>query len=70
LQGRGFVFASHFARLLPEDITGQYMEAALGAIEAAEASVPVKVSAVKAVQKWVLFHATTAKCLIARSAFA
>lgn len=53
LQGRGFVFASQFAQLLPLQSSGQYLEAAMHVIESNEASVPVKVSAIKAVHKWV-----------------
>ncbi|KAH6916745.1 armadillo-type protein [Coprinopsis sp. MPI-PUGE-AT-0042] len=49
LQGRGFVFASQFSKLLPAQTAVQYLDAAVQVIESEQASVPVKVSAVKAV---------------------
>ncbi|KIY50482.1 ARM repeat-containing protein [Fistulina hepatica ATCC 64428] len=49
LQGRAFVFASQYSKLLPAELTGQYLEAALQVVEATEAGIPVKVSAVKAI---------------------
>ncbi|KAH0837873.1 armadillo-type protein [Lanmaoa asiatica] len=52
LQGRGFVFASQFAKLLPLQMAGQYLEAAMHAIESNSSSIPVKVSAVKAVHNF------------------
>ncbi|KAF5352862.1 hypothetical protein D9756_006082 [Leucocoprinus leucothites] len=52
LQGRGFVFASQFAQLLPLQSSGQYLEAALNVIESSEAGVPVKISAIKAVHNF------------------
>jgi len=51
LQGRGFVFASQFSRLLQAQSAAQYLDAAVQVIENHDAGVPVKVSAVKAVQK-------------------
>jgi hypothetical protein len=51
LQGRGFVFASQYAKLLPLDSAGQYLDAAIQVVEATEAGIPVKISAVKAVHK-------------------
>ena len=54
LQGRGFVFASQFSKLLQAQSANQYLEAAVQVIESAEAGAPVKISAVKAVQKCVL----------------
>lgn len=54
LQGRGFVFASQFARLLPLQMAGQYLEAAMHVIESNAAGIPVKISAVKAIHKYVL----------------
>ncbi|KAG6810962.1 hypothetical protein H0H92_009610 [Tricholoma furcatifolium] len=48
LQGRGFVFASKYAKLLSVEFAGQYLDAALQVIEASEAGIPVKISAVKA----------------------
>ncbi|KAH0591342.1 hypothetical protein H2248_001421 [Termitomyces sp. 'cryptogamus'] len=52
LQGRGFVFASQYAKLLPTTLAGQYLDTALQVIEAAEAGIPVKISAVKAVHNF------------------
>ncbi|KAL0951964.1 hypothetical protein HGRIS_008615 [Hohenbuehelia grisea] len=52
LQGRAFVFASQFAKLLPLQLAGQYLEAAVQVIEASEPGVPVKVSAVKAIHNF------------------
>ncbi|KAG6849551.1 hypothetical protein H0H93_007499 [Arthromyces matolae] len=61
LQGRGFVFASQFSNILPSHFSGQYLDAALQVIEAAEPGVPVKISAVKAVhnekESWVVSSA-------------
>ena len=54
LQGRGFVFASQFASSLPAQLAGQYLEAAIQAIEMQDACSILKISAVKAVQKWIL----------------
>lgn len=51
LQGRGFVFASQYAKLLPIQLAGQYLDAAVQVIEASEAGIPVKISAVKAIHK-------------------
>ena len=51
LQGRAFVFASQFSQLLQAQSAGQYLEAAVQVIESPDAGVPVKISAVKAVQK-------------------
>ena len=51
LQGRAFVFASQYARLLPAQLAGQYLDAAVQVLESAEAGIPVKVSAVKAIHK-------------------
>lgn len=56
LQGRGFVFASQYAKLLPVQLAGQYLDAAIHVIEANDASIPIKVSAVKAVQKYAPAH--------------
>ncbi|KAJ7204351.1 ARM repeat-containing protein [Mycena pura] len=52
LQGRGFVFASQYAKLLPVQLAGQYVNAAIQVIEANEAGVPVKISAVRAVHNF------------------
>ncbi|KIK67465.1 hypothetical protein GYMLUDRAFT_69648 [Collybiopsis luxurians FD-317 M1] len=52
LQGRGFVFASQYAKLLPVQLAGQYLDAAIHVIEANDAGIPIKVSAVKAVHNF------------------
>ncbi|GBE77314.1 ARM repeat-containing protein [Sparassis crispa] len=49
LQGRAFVFASQFARLLPAHMAGQYVEAAVQVLETESAGIPIKLSAVKAI---------------------
>ncbi|KPV76594.1 uncharacterized protein RHOBADRAFT_52581 [Rhodotorula graminis WP1] len=48
LQGRAFVFASQFSEVLPQHLAKQYIDAANHVLELAAASVPVKVSAVRA----------------------
>ncbi|KAI0778993.1 ARM repeat-containing protein [Trametes elegans] len=52
LQGRAFVFASQYAKLLPGQLAGQYLDAAVQVLEAPEAGIPVKVSAVKAIHNF------------------
>ncbi|PBL00281.1 ARM repeat-containing protein [Armillaria gallica] len=52
LQGRGFVFASQYAKLLPIQLAGQYIDAAVQVIESNEGSIPVKISAVRAVHNF------------------
>lgn len=53
MQGRGFVFASQYTKLLPAQLAGQYLEAAIQVIESPNAGIPVKISAVKAIHKYV-----------------
>ncbi|SCZ96701.1 BZ3500_MvSof-1268-A1-R1_C083g00450 [Microbotryum saponariae] len=48
LQGRSFVFASQFAPVLPSQLAHQYIDAAIQVLDATDAGVPVKVSAVRA----------------------
>ncbi|GAA5974253.1 hypothetical protein JCM11641_003356 [Rhodosporidiobolus odoratus] len=48
LQGRAFVFASQYAEVLPQQLAQQYINAAIVVLDAADAGVPVKVSAVRA----------------------
>lgn len=55
LQGRSFVFASQYAKRLPPDFASQYLNAAVEVLERDEAGIPVKVSAVKAIRKYVFF---------------
>ena len=54
LQGRSFVFASQYASLLPTELAGHYMSAAVTVLETETAGVPLKVSAVKAIRKYVI----------------
>lgn len=51
LQGRAFVFASQYAKILPLQAANHYIEAALQALESDGTTIPVKVSAVKAINK-------------------
>ncbi|KAH8119757.1 ARM repeat-containing protein [Phellopilus nigrolimitatus] len=52
LQGRSFVFASQYSKLLPSQLAGQYMVAAIDVLEAESAGIPIKISAVKAIQNF------------------
>jgi hypothetical protein len=53
LQGRAFVTASTYSRLLPSDLITQYLTAALDALESSSSGVPLKVAALKAIRKYV-----------------
>lgn len=50
LQGRAFVFASQFSDILQPEIALQYLNAAIQVLEAPDASIPIRVSAVRSVQ--------------------
>ncbi|KAG8780119.1 hypothetical protein FRC20_008445 [Serendipita sp. 405] len=52
LQGRAFVTASSYARILPPSLMGQYLIAAVEALESPTAGVPLKVAALKAVRNF------------------
>ncbi|KAI0082121.1 ARM repeat-containing protein [Panus rudis PR-1116 ss-1] len=52
LQGRGFVFASQYTQLLPSELSGQYLNASLQVLESSDASLPVKISAIKAISNF------------------
>ncbi|KIO31746.1 polysaccharide lyase family 8 protein [Tulasnella calospora MUT 4182] len=52
IQGRGFVFASQFSDQLPANLFSQYLQAVVAALESPSVSMPVKVSAVKAMQNF------------------
>ncbi|ORY73226.1 ARM repeat-containing protein [Leucosporidium creatinivorum] len=52
LQGRSFVFASQFSQALPAELANQYIDAAIQVLGTAEAGVPVKVSAVRALNNF------------------
>lgn len=54
LQGRSFVLASQFSKLLPSELASQYLDASVQVLEASEAGVPVKISAIKAIQKYAI----------------
>jgi hypothetical protein len=56
LQGRGFVFASQYAKMLPLQLAGQYLDAAIQVMEANDAGIPIKISAIKAVYKCATVH--------------
>ncbi|RUS35306.1 armadillo-type protein [Jimgerdemannia flammicorona] len=51
-QGRAFVFASQFARILPANLSNQYVVAAVTALQASAATIPVKISALKAMNNF------------------
>ncbi|QRV80350.1 importin-9 [Ceratobasidium sp. AG-Ba] len=53
LQGRAMVFASQYASILPQDLQSQYLQVAWTILKNESASVPVKVSAVKAIRNFV-----------------
>ncbi|GJE89716.1 ARM repeat-containing protein [Phanerochaete sordida] len=50
MQGRAFVLASQFSSVLPDSVAGQYIDAVISVLEAKEVTIPVKVSAIRAVQ--------------------
>ncbi|KAA1471630.1 ARM repeat-containing protein [Dentipellis sp. KUC8613] len=52
LQGRCLVFASRYSKLLPTEVAGQYLDAAVQVIEASETGIPFKISAVKAIHNF------------------
>ena len=53
LQGRGFVFASQYSKVLQLQSAQHYLDAAVQVLELNEAGIPVKISAMKAVHKYV-----------------
>ncbi|KAK8849809.1 hypothetical protein IAR55_005145 [Kwoniella newhampshirensis] len=55
LQGRAFVFASQYASLLSDHMAGQYLDAAVQALDSPDVTVPVKISAVKTVKNFCRF---------------
>ncbi|KAM0754424.1 ARM repeat-containing protein [Meredithblackwellia eburnea MCA 4105] len=52
LQGRSFVFASQFAKILPPELAASYVDAAIKVLDDPSAGVPVKVSAVRALHNF------------------
>lgn len=51
-QGRAFVFASEYAQVLPTNLAEQYVRAAVEALKTTDGTIPVKISALKALNKW------------------
>ena len=64
LQGRALVVAGQYSKLLPTDAAGQYLDAALQVLESAEAGIPFKISAVKALKQYVYTPYTPGYLLI------
>ena len=56
MQGRAFVLASQFSSALPDSVAGQYIDAVISVLEAKDVSIPVKVSSIRAVQGYVVYH--------------
>ncbi|GAA5804125.1 hypothetical protein HPULCUR_009611 [Helicostylum pulchrum] len=52
LQGRAFVFASEFAKILPAEMSSQYVAVAVHALQAPTSGVPVKISALRALDNY------------------
>lgn len=50
-QGRAFVFASEYAQVLPTNLAEQYVRAAVEALQTPNGAIPVKISALKALNK-------------------
>jgi importin-9 len=55
LQGRAFVFASEFAKILPTDMSSQYVAVAVHALQATTSGIPVKISALRALDNYCKF---------------
>ncbi|ORX54369.1 ARM repeat-containing protein [Hesseltinella vesiculosa] len=52
LQGRAFVFASEYAKILPQDFATQYVTIAVQALQSTTSGVPVKISALRALNNF------------------
>ncbi|CAO3648112.1 unnamed protein product [Mucor hiemalis] len=52
LQGRAFVFASEFAKILPAEMSSQYVSVAVHALQAPTSGIPVKISALRALDNY------------------
>ncbi|KAI9023057.1 armadillo-type protein [Phycomyces nitens] len=52
LQGRAFVFASEFAKILPAEMASQYVPVAVHALQAPASGIPVKISALRALHNY------------------
>ncbi|KAI0275362.1 ARM repeat-containing protein [Gloeopeniophorella convolvens] len=68
LQGRCLFFASRFAELLPSDVRGQYLDAAVQVIESSETGIPFKVSAVKSIQHFAQYIQDSQLAIVPRIA--
>ncbi|KAI8992357.1 armadillo-type protein, partial [Pilobolus umbonatus] len=55
LQGRAFVFASEFAKILPSEMSNQYVSVAVQALQSPLSGVPVKISALRALNNYCKF---------------
>jgi len=51
-QGRAFVFASEYAQVLPTNLAEQYVRAAVEALQTPNGTIPVKISALKALNNF------------------
>jgi len=51
-QGRAFVFASEYAQVLPTNLAEQYVRAAVEALKTTDGTIPVKISALKALNNF------------------
>ncbi|KAG1180299.1 hypothetical protein G6F70_000463 [Rhizopus microsporus] len=52
LQGRAFVFASEFAKVLPTEMASQYVSVAVHALQSPTSGIPVKISALRALNNY------------------
>ncbi|KAG0175607.1 Importin 9 [Apophysomyces sp. BC1015] len=52
LQGRAFVFASEFAKILPAEMASQYVAVAVNALQSPVSGIPVKISALRALNNY------------------
>ncbi|KAI9307964.1 armadillo-type protein [Cunninghamella echinulata] len=52
LQGRAFVFASEFAKILPAEMSNQYVAVAVNALQSPDSGIPVKISALNALNNY------------------
>ena len=55
LQGRAFVFASEFAKILPAEMSSEYVSVAVHALQAPASGIPVKISALRALDNYCKF---------------
>lgn len=62
MQGLRLVFASQFAQLLPAQLSNQYLSAAIEVIEAPQASIPMKLSAIKVAKGKLTLTSLSSRC--------